>query len=118
MTEQRPLPLRPEGPHSSSRRGTHASLPTPGDADRSNHILWNVQILDALSDLDLSDRRALVLLYWHGLTQAQVAAELRLPEPRVRQCIARGMQLVASLTSAATGSVPNIRSVHALPELP
>ena len=55
--------------------------PRPTEADRSEQVLWAVETLNALSDLQFVDRRALQLMYWRGLTQAQVAANSSCPNP-------------------------------------
>jgi len=61
-----------------------------------------VEILHALCDLERVDRTALRLIYWRGLTQAQVAHELALPQGVIGQCVARGMRELAGRLSAAS----------------
>ncbi|MEO8889140.1 MAG: sigma factor-like helix-turn-helix DNA-binding protein [Jatrophihabitantaceae bacterium] len=50
----------------------------------------------ALERLDSPARRALCLVYWNGMTQAEAAAELAVPVATVRMHIARGLRLVAA----------------------
>lgn len=53
-----------------------------------------------LGVLDRTDRAALELIYWQGMTQTQVARELDLSPAAVRHSVARGMhQLAEHLTS-------------------
>lgn len=48
-------------------------------------------IVCALDWLDSIEHLALYLIYWRGLTQAQVAAELGLPTRTIGTAVARGM---------------------------
>ena len=74
---------------------------TPSDpAGRSAQVLAYVAVMHALCDLDRVDRAALRLIYWHGCSQVQVAAELHLPITTVRAAVSRGMlQLADRLTN-------------------
>ncbi len=47
--------------------------------------------MHALSALNRVERLALHLIYWRGLTQAQVAEELRLPTRTIGTAVAHGM---------------------------
>ena len=58
-------------------------------------VRWGMEVWQSLAVLDRVDCAALRLIYWHGMTQAQVARELSLPESVVRRCVARGMRELA-----------------------
>lgn len=64
---------------------------------------WAAEVMGALERLDAPYRQALRLIYWNGMTQAQVAAELAVPEQTVRAHVARGMRMIAaSLTRSGS----------------
>jgi DNA-directed RNA polymerase specialized sigma24 family protein len=57
------------------------------------------QTLRALRALDLTERKALCLIYWQSRSHVQVAADLQIPVDAVRIAVARGMrELAASIT--------------------
>ncbi|WP_375483496.1 RNA polymerase sigma factor [uncultured Jatrophihabitans sp.] len=49
----------------------------------------------AVQDLDPIERAAVVLVYWHGRTQPQVAADLGIPVKVVRRALTRGLRRLA-----------------------
>ena len=57
------------------------------------------QVMTALGGLDLVDRTALHLIYWHDLTQAEVALRLDLPTVTIRSAVARGMRQLSGRLS-------------------
>lgn len=83
------------------------SASTLGAVHRSAAVLAYVEVLNALCDLHRADRIALQLIYWRGLTQAQVARELALPEATIAQCVARGMRDFARHLTTNAGSQPH-----------
>jgi DNA-directed RNA polymerase specialized sigma24 family protein len=106
MTAQRHAATRrrERAPQPRAAGGDGQAAAPHGEFGGCDPILWAAEVLESLCELDRIERRALQLIYWSGLTQAQAAAELKLSEPAVRQCIARGMQqLAARLTTSGGG---------------
>lgn len=55
----------------------------------------------ALQHLDPVERAAVVLVYWHGRTQPQVAADLDISVGAARRAVNRGLRRVAEQILAA-----------------
>lgn len=62
-----------------------------------NQMIWASQVRAGLDQLPEEQREALVLSYFHDLTQAEIAAQLAVPLGTVKARMARGMQKLASL---------------------
>jgi DNA-directed RNA polymerase specialized sigma24 family protein len=92
MTRQRDTVGQPT-PRLPQRSATGDRLDAaPLDASgRSPQVMWAVETLQIMDGLNRLDRVALQLIYWTGLTQAQVAEELGVPLMTVRACVADGM---------------------------
>jgi DNA-directed RNA polymerase specialized sigma24 family protein len=72
------------------------------DAPERSAARWAAETLQIMDDLDSVDRAALRLIYSFGMSQAQVAWELGVPETEIRRSVARGMREVAArLTTRA-----------------
>jgi DNA-directed RNA polymerase specialized sigma24 family protein len=74
---------------------------TDDPAQRSAQASAHARTITALADLDRIDRAALRLIYWHGRTHEQVAAELNLSAATVRAAVAHGMRQLAAVITGA-----------------
>ena len=74
------------------------------DAPERSPARWAAETLQVMDDLDSVDRAALRLIYSFGMSQAQVAWELGLPETEIRLRVARGMREVAARLTARAAS--------------
>jgi DNA-directed RNA polymerase specialized sigma24 family protein len=84
----------------------HEGPATVVDAPEPSAARWAAETLQIMDDLDSVDRTALRLIYSFGMSQAQVAWELGLPEAEVRRSVERGMREVAArLTTRAAAPV-------------
>ncbi len=66
---------------------------------------WAAETLQVMDDLDSVDSAALRLIYSFGMSQAQVAWELGLPETEIRLSVARGMREVADRLTARAAAL-------------
>lgn len=87
-----PVPLEQSGSVLDTRRSATPSVAT----NHAEQTTWDADVLRALECLARLDRAALRLIYWGGLTEAQVARQLALPEPTVRTHVAPGMRELAA----------------------
>ena len=76
--------------------GHHEGPVSIVDAPGRSAARWAAETLQIMDDLDSVDRAALRLIYSFGMSQAQVAWELGLPETEIRRSVARGMREVAA----------------------
>jgi DNA-directed RNA polymerase specialized sigma24 family protein len=80
----------------------HQASASVVDAPERSAASWAAETLQIMDDLDSVDRAALRLIYSFGMSQAQVAWELGVPETEIRRSVARGMREVAArLTTRA-----------------
>jgi DNA-directed RNA polymerase specialized sigma24 family protein len=80
--------------------GHHQPSVSVVDAPERSAARWAAETLQIMDDLDSVDRAALQLIYSFGMSQAQVAWELGLPETEIRRSVARGMcEVAARLTN-------------------
>lgn len=78
-------------------------MSSPYAPGRAKPAPWPVLVMQALDALDGVSRSALRLIYFGGLTQAEAARRLAIPEPAMRTSVARGMrELAEQLAHAAT----------------
>ena len=66
---------------------------------------WAAETLQVMDDLDSVGSAALRLIYSFGMSQAQVAWELGLPETEIRLSVARGMREVADRLTARAAAL-------------
>ena len=68
------------------------------DQHRFSHedeVRAHADVIEGMGELENVDRAALRLIYWHGRTHAQIAAELGVPVTAVHTAVARGMRRLA-----------------------
>ena len=73
-------------------------------ADFAERIAWSSEIQSALQVLTADQREAIMLAYFSGLSQREIAEHLEVPLGTVKARIARGMK---ALTSAIVGGDPS-----------
>lgn len=61
---------------------------------------WSDEVVRLLGLVDDLDRSALVLVYRHHLTRAQIATQLGVPESEIRTRVARGLGQLGRLLQA------------------
>lgn len=61
---------------------------------------WSDEVVRLLGLVDYLDRSALLLVYRHHLTQAQIATELGAPESQIKARVARGLSQLGRLLQA------------------
>lgn len=70
----------------------HVTTSTQAHPDRSEAVANELLLADALAHLPDTQRRALQLSYWEGLTQAEVADRLELPLGTIKSHQRRGIR--------------------------
>ncbi|WP_329275576.1 SigE family RNA polymerase sigma factor [Streptomyces sp. NBC_01451] len=108
---RRLVPLVPSGAHQDT--GDRAAL-----GDEYGRVDSRDQLVRALQSLPMRMRTVVVLRYFHDLSDAEIAADLRISPSTVRSQLARGIDKLRSQFSALSGPSPSPPSPTASPQQP